>query len=140
MRMTLKHPNAKPLLVIDGNNVILHTRNSVNGGTLGNLNRLIEKCSKEGYDCLPLVSAKLKYTIDNPKQLLDSINQGTIIETPAGTDSDLFILETTKLFQAFVVSNDLFREYREQYYEVLKRRVPFLIIRNKVIIPSLDIA
>lgn len=82
----------------------------------------------------------MKYSIDNPEQLNDFIDQGMIIETPAGVDSDIFILETTKAFRAFVVSNDLFREYRESYPDVWKRRVPFLIIRNKVIIPSLDIA
>jgi hypothetical protein len=45
-------------------------------------------------------------------------------------------LETAQILDAQIVSNDLFRQYKNSFPKARERRVPFLIIEGNVIIPS----
>ncbi len=132
--------DSNPKIIIDGNNVLNHglynVRLTQQKAILTNLIIIIDYWKKRGYEVISLVSAKMKYHIDNSLKFGKLVQQGVIIEVPAGTNDDLFILETAHILQALILSNDLFRQYSETYPEVCDKRVPFLIIKNRVIIPE----
>lgn len=128
-----------PMIVIDGDNVVNHGLTNVyetrQKSQLRYLLLLIDYCQAQNYEVIVLISPKLKYHIDDPGALERLIIKGLIKETPAGVDSDLFILETTRVFQTYLISNDLFRQYRDSYPVVRKRRIPFLIINERIVLP-----
>ncbi len=127
-------------IIIDGNNVLNHGLYNVHvtrqKGILTHLIIVIDYWKRRGYEIIALVSAKMKYHIDNTLKFGELVQQGVIIEVPAGVDDDLFILEAAHIFKAPIISNDLFRGYTDKYQEECDRRIPFLIIKNKVIIPE----
>jgi hypothetical protein len=126
------------IIVIDGNNIVNHRLIRGQTGCLQNLLLVLEYLQGEKFTPIILVSAKLKYYIDDPRSLEDLLEQGSIMETPAGSDSDLFILETAKMLDAYIFSNDLFRQYNQAYGNVIDHRIPFLIINDRIISPTLQ--
>jgi len=127
--------SVKRTIVIDGDNVLRYgNRKKVD---LNLLLKVIENLTKKGLDLITLVSAKTRYYVEDSQHFEDLLTQGTIIEIPAKTENDLYILEIAKKFQARILSNDLFREYFNRYPKTVKNRLPFMILRNQLIIPSL---
>ncbi len=124
-------------VVIDGNNAVFHGGKDENRrGRLHNLEILIQFLKNRKYNIITLVSSNLKYRIDDIQRLNQLLNKGLITEIPAGVVADLYILETAQILNAQIVSNDLFRQYKNSFPKVRERRVPFLIIEGNVIIPS----
>ena len=100
---------------------------------------VIDYCKERGIDLKIFVSSCLKKQIDDKPSFHHYLNKKIFVETPAGDDCDLFILETAKQFNALVLSNDLFKNYASQYPIVRKRRVSFIIFDDTIIIPQLAV-
>lgn len=112
--------------VIDGNNVAFHKRTKK--PELNSLLVLIQRLQQIG-SVFPVISSELKYRIDDPQTLRTYISQQKILESPPHTDSDRFILELTKQLDAFLVSNDLYKQYKSLYPTVISRRLPFMLVK-----------
>lgn len=101
-------------LIIDGDNVLyhksLHHEKKLEKNQIMNLQLMIEFCESKGFDVLVFISARTKYFIENRTLFECLIEKGIFHETPAGIDSDLYILETAKVLNSYIISNDLFRE------------------------------
>jgi len=78
-----------------------------------------------------VVSAALKYRIDDQDQLTELIQKQVVWETPAGEDTDLFILELAMKLKGYIVSNDRFRQYKEIYPSIVNQRFFFLLVEDK---------
>lgn len=131
----------RPILVIDGDNVLRYGSNNYHNQKkveLARLLKIIKDLEQKGLDLILLVSAKTRYYIDDPKQYEELLSRGVIIEIPARTQNDLYILEIAKKFKAQILSNDLFREYSNKYPKAIKQRLPFMILRDRLIIPELN--
>ena len=91
--------------------------------------------SAKGIETILVASSALKHRIDRRKFFEDLVRQNIVYETPAGYDEDIFILEITDEFGAYVLSNDRFRKYTSTYQAVIKRRIPFMFVKGRIIIP-----
>lgn len=113
--------------VIDGNNVAFHLR--AKKAELNSLLVLIQRLQQIG-SVFPVISSELKYRVDDPQTLRAYISQQKILETPPHTDSDRFILELATQLDAFLVSNDRYKEYESLYPTVIARRLPFMLVKD----------
>jgi len=114
-------------LVIDGNNVILSLDHRK--GYLNCLLLLLERISSF-FEIYPVVSREIFYRIDRPRKLKERVNQNQILVTPPNVDTDLYILEIARQLDAYVLSNDQYRQYRNNYSDVIKKRIPFMVFRD----------
>ncbi|MHA1978833.1 MAG: NYN domain-containing protein [Candidatus Hodarchaeales archaeon] len=55
--------------------------------------------------------------------------------SPAGISDDIFLLETTRTLNTYIITNDLFKEYYTHYSEIYNRRLPFMFIHDQFILP-----
>jgi len=119
--------------VIDGANVARECNHGSNGGRISNFYKLFEKLHSfqiENYTIL--CDRSLYYTIDDKNDYEKLIDKGQILETPGGTEADHFILKIAKEKDAFIISNDLFREFEAIYGRqwIRKKRISFKIIND----------
>jgi len=121
--------------VIDGANVAREGTKGKNGGIISNFHMLFDKLRSfqiENY--LIICDRSLNYTIDDPKEYSELIKTGKIIETPGGTEADHFILKYAKNNDAFIISNDLFKEFEFIFGKewIRSKRISFKIINDKL--------
>lgn len=125
-------------VVLDGNNIVY---SSLEKGKpkISNLVEVLEKLKQfSTVDVIAsFISAKLRHTIDDPSKLEELIQEGIVTQTPAEVPDDFFILQTAEEFEAFVISNDLYRKQRKIYPWINERRIPFIVIRGKIIFAGL---
>ncbi len=114
--------------VIDGNNVAFFRKKARNAELQGLL-VVIQRLQQLG-SVFPVVSSMLKYRIDDPQSLKASISKREVLETPPNTDSDRFILELATQLDAFLVSNDQYKEYKDLYSSAIDRRLPFMLVKS----------
>jgi len=119
-------------IVVDGNNVV----KSVKTGKKYSVKPLIQlyKELQQKYQFTKVVifiSAALKYDVDDFDHLKFLIQQKIIRETPAGESDDYFIIQFAIKDNALILTNDLFRDWKDKYPEmkdeIQKRRVTFML-------------
>lgn len=124
--------------IIDGNNVVF---NNTKQPRLQQLLVLMKELKKFG-KVISIVSHELRFRIDDKRGLDSYIQKRKIYQTPKGVDADSFILETSKQLNGIIISNDHFKQYKNEYTREISRRQPFMIVRlkdgrNQPIIPWL---
>jgi hypothetical protein len=127
-----KHGSNEKPIIVDGSNVAYEGVPKGSKPELSNILAVRKALEKRGYDPVIIVDAALHHTVDQPGQIEHLIGKDAILQAPAGTDADYFILETADRMHAQVVSNDEYRPYRDRFPWVNKRRVPFMIIDGQV--------
>lgn len=115
-----------PTFIIDGNNVVFYNSKKPH---LQYLIALLKELKKHG-NTIPIVSHELQFRIDDRNGLQALIQKGIILQTPQNVDCDLFILETCKKVDGFIISNDSFKEYKPYFLHEISHRFPFMIIRS----------
>jgi len=121
--------------VVDGANIARDMSGSTKKGSISNLFKLFEKLNNLELDNYVVICDRsLYYTIDNQHEYSNLLKKGKIIETPGGTEADHFILKYAKENNSFIISNDLFREFREIYGKkwINERRITFKFIKDKL--------
>jgi hypothetical protein len=121
--------------VIDGANVAREGTEGMNGGKISNFHKLFDKLSNLQINNYVIICDRsLNYTIDNPSDYSELIREGKIIETPGGTEADHFILKFAKDHDAFIISNDLFKEFEPIFGKewIRSKRISFKIIKDKL--------
>jgi len=86
-----------------------------------------------------LTGIKLKPGKSAAKAIEALVSAGLASYAPAGIDADHFIIRFAYNLGAMILSNDMFREYRERYYDIDERRITFVILAGRVeFSPSLE--
>lgn len=114
-------------VIIDAANVA-HFEKGEGQPKLSNILIAIETLKKRGYaskDIIAIADASLKYDIDEREEYLDLIANDVIDEVPTGISADITILHQAEELDAHILSNDFFREYRDEFEDIPKRRLPF---------------
>ncbi len=110
-------------VVVDGPN-ILHLQAKGPKLPMKVLIRLVNLLKNNGYRPVVVCSASTKYQVDDPDTYVQRWKAGEILESPGGEDDDLFILETARrLNAAWIVSNDNFGEYADDFPRMIKKRM-----------------
>ena len=123
-------------VVMDGSNV--DHEGSDDNPKLVNILNAKEKLESMGLEVITIVSASLRHKIDNPTELEKRIKRKEIIQTPAGKDNDIFIIQEAFEKDAFILSNDRFKDWKEanpnKAEEIEQRTVTFSITDEKTIL------
>ncbi len=123
------------LFVIDGANVALSKKNSNKKGLLKSLQILEKKLKSYGITRYKILCDRsLRHRIDEQSSYLRLIDMEKIIETPAGTQADNFILNYAKENDAFVISNDRFKDFYDIFGKewIKKKRITFTFIDHSI--------
>nr|MDO8119459.1 hypothetical protein [Candidatus Sigynarchaeota archaeon] len=93
----------------------------------------------QGIRYLFLADASLVHKIDEPARLSADIQNGVILECPAGIQADAFLLEfvSQNPDTSVIVSNDRFKDQKPPATSLPRWRFPAMIIQGQVIIPNL---
>lgn len=124
--------NDKNYIVVDGSNVAYLEQTQQGKPKVGNISAVDEALREKGFTPIIFVDARLRYDIDQPDQLEQLLVQQQIRQTPADTDGDYFVLEYAARYDAKIVSNDQFNEFREKFTWIDQRRVPVMIVNGDV--------
>lgn len=127
-------------VVIDGSNVAWGHGSKKMGDkpSAQNIRLVAESLKDKGFkEIVAIVGASLRHSIED-KQIFNELKkEGILLEAPAETDADSFIIKYTKRKNAFVVSNDAFRDWKEKDSwideNIDRLRIRFLIKGKDVI-------
>jgi hypothetical protein len=120
------------VVVVDGANVAYAELSQKGEPKVSNLMAVRHALKQKGYEPILIVDASLRHQVDDPDQLEALIDDQVIRQAPAGTDADYFSLEIAEQQGAYVVSNDEFERWRDQYPWIERRRVPLMIVKGQV--------
>jgi len=120
--------------VIDASNVVLHGPKPDKKGRIENLLIVMRTLQDRGFEVYAVADASLRHKVDRPDVLEKLISKGKVLQAPAGTPADYFILSMAENEYGFVVSNDVFKEWRHMFPWLRDkyRVVRYMIAGNKV--------
>jgi hypothetical protein len=107
--------------IVDGSNVALEARSFKEGGRLKQIELLVDKLSEaKGAAVTVIVDANLRHHIDRRDDLEAMINDRRVLQAPAQTDADEFILLTAEFHRSkgedvVIVSNDRYKDYIKRF-------------------------
>ena len=107
--------------IVDGSNVALEARTFKEGGRLSQIELLTAKLEEtEGAAVTVIVDANLRHHIDRKDDMEVMIKDRRILQAPAQTDADEFILLTAEYHRSsgeevIIVSNDRFQDYIKKF-------------------------
>jgi hypothetical protein len=122
----------RKVAIIDGSNVAHSTEGDA--AHLANIMLVREKMEEEGYEPIVVVDAALRHQVDDRREYEEMVEDGTLRQTPAGTDADYFILSFARELDAVVVSNDRFRDREKAFPEARDRVIRFMIVAGEVVL------
>ena len=120
------------LVLVDGSNVAHSSEGEQ--ALLSNIVAVCDKLREEGYEPLVLVDAALRHQIDDRAAYERMVDSGAIRQAPAGTDADYFILSFARELDAFIVSNDRFRDRQKAFPDSVKRLIKYMVVKGEVVL------
>ncbi|MCG3217453.1 MAG: hypothetical protein KAR35_00520 [Candidatus Heimdallarchaeota archaeon] len=128
----LRFPSSKKA-VIDGSNVAWEETSSSGRAQIKNIFAVIKKLNESNFEeIITLADAALRYQVETQTTLDNAIKNGEIKLLPSGVEGDLFILRLARSIGAMVISNDAFRQYKDDNKWIASKRIPFTIMGEKV--------
>jgi hypothetical protein len=122
----------KETIVVDGANVAHEVKAKSGKARTSSLAAMRKTLIEMGFRPIIIVDAKLRHDIDDPDQLEKMFDQREVLQAPAGTDADYFVLETAKREEAKIVSNDRFQDYQDKFEGIREKRVPYMIVNDEI--------
>lgn len=117
-------------MIIDASNIAHHQNKAI----MKRIIEAIKAVKKLGFKPIVVADASLKHKIDDEEKYKEYIKRGVIKEVPAGTNADHYILKLAEEEDAKILSNDNFREFRDEFKNIDSRRVPYTFENNKIVI------
>lgn len=122
-------------VIVDAANVAHHGK--MDGKP--SLDRIIQAVGvleKMGYQPVLIADASLRHEIDQKDDYLKLVEGGKIQEVPSGTPADHHILKMAEEEDAKILSNDVFREYNDEFQDIQSRRIPFTFKGDSILVGS----
>lgn len=128
-------------LIVDGANVIYSNRSK--GIKIRRIVAMLKYLSELPCEVFILVPSYFRRKFIKDERFKRLLNQGIIFFTPFGMDDDLFMLDFASVTNGFILSNDFFKEYQQQYPVVIRKRtVRFMIVEREndlqILVPALS--
>lgn len=125
----------KRQVLVDAANVAFTNHDEPNArGSVENIRAMRKALIDLGLHPIFIADASLKYSVDHPEKLNELEQSGQILQAPAGTQADYFLLALARREDAPIISNDVFRDRRDEFPEAFRHRVPFMIVDGQVVI------
>jgi hypothetical protein len=120
-------------VIIDGSNVAWEDIGIDGKPKLENITLAAEELKRHGFKEIVIVAdAALRYQIERKEDLDQLTREGIIKVLPAKVDGDSFILRLSAQNGSLILTNDLFKEFREEFSWIDKRRVPYSILQGEL--------
>ena len=119
-------------IVVDGSNIAYLEPDTDGKPSVDAIDKVRRRLIDLGYRPIVIVDAALYHEVKNSRKLDHLVNDGSILQAPAGTDADYFVLKTAELENARIVSDDLYRDYQREFPDAITRRVPVMIVDGNV--------
>ena len=120
-------------VILDGSNIAWEEKSHSNKPKINNIEAMINRLSRANFKKIVTVAdAALRYQIDEQKRLDRLVKEGAMKMLPARVDGDKFILRLAEEENAMIVSNDMFKEFRESAPWIDERRIPYTILDGEV--------
>jgi hypothetical protein len=125
-----------PLAVVDGSNLAWARTTEDGLPRLDNLALVRAALAERSYQALIVVDAALRHQLErqDASELERQIAAQEVIQAPAETDGDLWVISTADHHGAPVVSNDRFDEYRARYPWLSQRRVAVVLVDHAALL------
>jgi hypothetical protein len=120
-------------VILDGSNIAWEEKSMSDKPKISNIESMINRLSQANFKKIVTVAdAALRYQIDNQRRLDKLVKDGAVKMLPARVDGDKFILRLAEEENAMIVSNDMFKEFREISPWIDQRRIPYTILDGEV--------
>jgi hypothetical protein len=103
------------IVIVDGSNVAMYgmSKSGKKRALLENILSVINKLKEfKAAEIITICDANIRYNIDEKEKLDRMIDNKSIILAPSGIRADMFILDYAREKNCLIVSNDKFRDYR----------------------------
>lgn len=121
-------------VIIDASNLAHHGREKNFKPKLKNILSAVNTLERNGHDFVIIADASLKHEIDDKKNFKKLLDEKAIEEVPSGTDADHFILNLAEEENAKILSNDLFREFFDEFKDINSKRLPYSFSDDEIFI------
>ena len=121
-------------VIIDASNVAHFGKGNDGQPRLDNILEAIEALKGLGYEPFAIADAPLRHEIDKKEEFNKLLEDETIQQVPSGTTADHFILKIAYDENAKILSNDVFREYNDEFKDIASKRIPYSIKDGKIAI------
>ncbi len=112
-------------VVVDASNVAHFGRKRDAKPSLEYIVKAAEALEKLGYEPILIADASLRHEIDQKDEFNQLLEEDKIQQVPSGTTADHFILKMAEDEDAKILSNDVFREYNDEFQDISSRRIPY---------------
>ena len=120
-------------VILDGSNIAWEEKSLGDKPKISNIEAMINRLSRANFEKIVTVAdAALRYQIDNQRRLDKLVKEGAVKMLPARVDGDKFILRLAEEENAMIVSNDMFKEFRDTAPWIDQRRIPYTILDGEV--------
>ena len=123
-------------VIVDGSNVAYYGQQPDEETekvtpSLKTLKVAILTLKKLGHEPIVLSDAPLRHEIDDKDGFNELIQKGIVTPVPAGTIADHYILNMAYEENAKILSNDFFRDFRDEFQDIDSRRLPYRVKNGK---------
>jgi uncharacterized coiled-coil protein SlyX len=128
--------SAAPLAIVDGSNLAWARTTEDGRPRLDNLTLVRTALGERGYQALVVVDAALRHQLGgrDAGELDRQIAAQDVIQAPAETDGDVWVISIADHHAAPVVSNDRFDEYRTRFPWLAERRVAVVLVEHAALL------
>lgn len=122
-------------VIIDASNVA-HYKKGSEKPKLKNILNSMEALNQLGYETIIIADASLRHEIDEKETFNQLLNDGKLQQVPSGTNADHYMLKLAEEENAKILSNDVFREYFDEFQDINSKRIPYSFKEDQIIIGS----
>jgi len=119
-------------VIVDASNVAHFGKVKDIKPSLDNILKAINALKELGYDTVVVADASLRHEIDEKEDFNQFLEDDEIQQVPPGTTADHFILKMAEEEDAKILSNDVFREYYDEFQDINSRRIPYSIKNGEI--------
>lgn len=112
-------------VVVDASNVAHFGRKTDDKPSLDYIIKAADALEKMGYEPILIADASLRHEIDQKEVFNELLDKDEVQQVPSGTTADHFILKMAEQEDAKILSNDVFREYNDEFQDISSRRIPY---------------
>lgn len=119
-------------VIIDGSNIAWEQTNPGRKPMINNIIRAYKVLKENSFKKIVIIAdAALRYQIDDRDELDRLVKSEFIKLVPAKVNADGFILRFSAENGYLILSNDLYKEFRDTYSWIDERRVPYTILDDR---------
>lgn len=124
------------LVMVDASNVAHFGRKKDAKPSLDYIIKAAKALKKLGYEPILIADASLRHEIDKKEEFNELLDKNKVMQVPSGTTADHFILKMAEEEDAKILSNDVFREYNDEFQDISSRRIPYSFKNGEITIGS----